>query len=284
MKNFLVFIIVLLVTPLLSFGQGDCTVMTFNIRYNNSEDSSNSWRFRKDNVCAQINFFEVDIVGIQEGLIDQVNDLKKCLEQFDFVGVGRDDGKEKGEFAGIFFNNRKFDLLKSGTFWLSTTPDIPSSKSWDAAITRICTWAFFADKTTGTKFYVFNTHLDHIGSISRIESVKLILSRIDSLASQYPVILTGDMNSTPEDPAIITITDTTNKVRLWNTRDISMTKHYGPDGTFNGFTSHELSDQPIDYIFVSRNIEVLQHATISESWMGHFSSDHFPVLSRLKFK
>jgi len=283
MRTLSKFLIIILLVPSFAMAQSKFSVMTFNIRLNTPVDSNNAWEYRKDKVSSQVKFYDVDILGIQEGLIGQVNDLKQSLNSYEFAGVGRDDGKVQGEFSGLFINRKKFKVLDSGTFWLSLQPEVPGSKSWDAAITRVCTWALLQDNDKKHKCYVFNTHLDHMGKIARLESIKLILSRIDEIAKGYPVVLMGDMNSSQNDDPIKTITSRTNKIPLFNSAEISVAGHYGPTGTFNGFTSHELSNDPIDFIFVSKNIEVLKHATISESWMGHFSSDHFPVLAKLKF-
>jgi len=283
MRLFSNLFLAIFVFPISVIAQQDFNVMTFNIRLNTNADSSNAWRYRKDEVVSQIKFYDVDILGIQEGLIDQVNDLKSAISSHQFVGVARDDGKERGEFSGLFINTEKLKILNSGTFWLSLTPDIPGSKSWDAAITRICTWAFLKDKNGKHKFYIFNTHLDHMGKISRVESVKLILSKMDELAAGYPVILTGDMNSSDEDDPVKTINARQNKIHLFNSAEVSAEGHYGPSGTFNNFESHEVNQQPIDFIFVTESFNVLKHATISESWNGHFSSDHFPVLAKIRF-
>ena len=283
MKIFRLFKILFLLIPITTSAQTDFNVMSFNIRYNNKADSSNAWDCRKEKVISQIKFHDVDILGIQEGLIGQVNDLKRALVSYEFVGSGRDDGKEKGEFSGLFINSEKFNVINSGTFWLSLTPAIPGSKSWDAAITRVCTWAFLKDKKSKLKFYVFNTHLDHMGVISRVESVKLILSKIDEMAAGCPVMLMGDFNSGIEDEPIKTITSQTNNIHLFNSAELSVGGHYGPTGTFNNFRSCEITDDPIDFIFVTNDFQVLKHATISESWKGHFSSDHFPVFAKLKF-
>lgn len=263
-------------------GQDYLNVMTFNLRYNNPGDSSNAWPFRIDKAASQILFNEVHLLGVQEALHDQMEDLQQRLPQFRYVGVGRDDGKEKGEYSAIFFDTSRLRLLESQTFWLSTTPSVPGSKGWDAAIIRIVTWARFTDKYNGKTFYMFNTHFDHMGKIARRESAKLLLQRVTEIAGISPVIVTGDFNATPEDEPIRILLDPASPQRLINTLNISAMDHYGPTGTFNGFQSHELSDQPIDHIMIKNNVGVLKHATLSESWMGHFSSDHFPVLARIK--
>jgi endonuclease/exonuclease/phosphatase family metal-dependent hydrolase len=265
-------------------AQSTYNVMTFNLRYNNPDDKEDSWPFRKAHACEQIQFYEADILGVQEGLADQIEDLTKCLPGFEYVGTGRDDGKTKGEYSAIFYRSSMFRLLKQGQFWLSPTPDVPNSKGWDAACTRICTWALLEDKKIGKSFYVFNTHMDHIGKTARVESVKMILERIDATDGLYPVMLMGDFNATPSDNAVKSVTEGNNKIKLQNTYNICQTPHFGPTGSFNGFKGHELSDEPIDHIFVSPEFKSLKHGTLSETWNGRFSSDHFPVWAKVEVR
>ena len=171
MRTLSKFLIIILLVPSFAMAQSKFSVMTFNIRLNTPVDSNNAWEYRKDKVSSQVKFYDVDILGIQEGLIGQVNDLKQSLNSYEFAGVGRDDGKVQGEFSGLFINRKKFKVLDSGTFWLSLQPEVPGSKSWDAAITRVCTWALLQDNDKKHKCYVFNTHLDHMGKIARLESI-----------------------------------------------------------------------------------------------------------------
>jgi endonuclease/exonuclease/phosphatase family metal-dependent hydrolase len=147
-------------------------VMTFNIRLNTKADSLNAWPYRKDKAASQILFHKVNILGVQEALHDQMMDLGQLLPQFKYTGVARDDGKTKGEYSAIFYDTTRLKLLESTTFWLSLTPEIPGSKSWDAAITRVVTWAKFRDIKSKKTFFVFNTHFDHIGKQARTESSK----------------------------------------------------------------------------------------------------------------
>jgi len=255
--------------------------MTFNLRYNNAGDSLNAWPYRKDKVASQILFHEVNLLGVQEALDDQVTDLQERLSQYKHFGVGRDDGKTKGEYSAIFYDSTRLQWLKGETFWLSQTPTIAGSKGWDAAITRIVTWCYFKDKRTGKKFYAFNTHFDHRGKIARAESAKLLLQKVKEIAGSNPAIITGDFNATPSDEPIQIIVDNTNPLHLTDSKSISKEHHYGPEGTFNSFTSKETGNEPIDHIFIKNKVSVLQHATLSQSWEGRFSSDHFPVFARI---
>lgn len=257
--------------------------MTFNIRLNIASDSLNAWPYRKDNAASQILFHDVHLLGVQEALHDQMVDLKERLHRFQYVGGGRDDGKEKGEYAALFYDTARLQALASQTFWLSLTPDVPGSKSWDAAITRIVTWAKFRDRKTGRVFFAFNTHFDHLGKVARRESAKLLLQKIAAVAGTTPAVVTGDFNAVPADEPIRVVTDKQNPLHLVNAKEISQTPHYGPTGTFNAFASKERDDQPIDYIFLKGKAwKVKKHATLSQTWGGRFASDHFAVLATVE--
>ncbi|MEI9811125.1 MAG: endonuclease/exonuclease/phosphatase family protein [Bacteroidota bacterium] len=259
----------------------ELNVMTFNIRLNIAVDSLNAWPYRKDKVASQILFHKVNLLGVQEALHDQMTDLEERLPQFKYLGGGRDDGKEKGEYSAIFYDTTRLQVLATKMFWLSETPEVPGSKSWDAAITRMVTWAKFRDRKTKKIFYAFNTHFDHIGQVARRESAKLILSKIKEIAGTVPVVCTGDFNAEPSDEPIMVIMDKSNPLHLTDAKEISQSPHYGPTGTFNGFKSKERNDLPIDYIFLKGKWKVAGHAAISQTWDGRFASDHFSVLAAL---
>lgn len=269
-------------TPVIA--QADLHVMTFNIRYDNPGDSADAWPYRKDKAASQVLFHKVHLLGVQEALYHQLEDLKSGIKNFAYVGVGRADGKKGGEFSAILYDTSRLKLLHTETFWLSEHPDVAGSKGWDAAIERIITWAKFRDKKTKSIFYHFNTHFDHMGKVARRESAKLLLQKVKKIAGKTDCIITGDFNSMPQDEPIQILTDETNPDKFIDTKKISSEPHYGPTGTFNAFKLKEQSDQPIDYIFIKNKIQVLQHATLSQSWGGHFSSDHFPVFAVLRLK
>lgn len=281
MKKNIIFFICLFFATGEIIAQTELNVMTFNIRYNTKADSLDAWPYRKDKLASQVLFYEVVLLGVQEALHDQMIDLKERLPQFKYIGVGRDDGKEKGEYSAIFYDTTRLQVLQNETFWLSETPSVAGSKSWDAAITRIVTWAKFRDKKTKKIFYAFNTHFDHIGQIARRESAKIILQKVKEIAGNTPAIITGDFNAKPTDEPVRVIGDKTNPLHLIDTKEISATPHYGPAGTFNGFQSKEKDDEPIDHIFIKGKWKVLKHATISETWNGRFASDHFAVLAKV---
>ena len=262
-------------------AQDELNVMTFNIRYDNPQDSLNAWPYRKDKAASQINFHNVHLLGVQEALHHQLEDLQAGLKRYKHVGVGRADGKEKGEFSAIFYDTVRLELLQTETFWLAEQTDVPGKKGWDAAIERIVTWAKFRDRKTKKTFFHFNTHFDHRGKIARRESAKLLLQKVKEIAGNADCIITGDFNAIPTDEPIQVIKNTTDPDHLTNTEALSAEPHYGPTGTFNGFTAKEGQDKPIDYIFIKNKIKVLKHASLSQTWEGRFSSDHFPVLAVL---
>ncbi len=258
-------------------------VMSFNIRLNTTSDSLNAWPYRKDKVAQQVLFYQTHLLGVQEALHLQMQDLQQRLPGYKYVGVGRDDGKEKGEYSAIFYDTSRLQALQSGTFWLSETPEVPGSKSWDAAITRVASWARFRDKKGGKEFFAMNTHFDHMGKVARAESARLLLQRMHQMAGTLPVVLTGDFNAKPSEEPIKILTDSTALLQVQDTKALSQMPHYGPDGTFNGWGPKETDNEPIDFIFIRNGFEVLRHATLSQSWNGRFSSDHFPVFAVLRF-
>ena len=252
------------------------TFITYNIRYDNPDDGDDAWEVRKSWLANQIRFYEPDVLGIQEGLHQQVVYLHSELTQYDYTGVGRDDGKEKGEYSAIFYNKTKLDLLKSGTFWLSKTPEKPS-KGWDANIVRICTYALFQNKNSKKIFFVFNTHFDHKGTEARKNSALLIIEKINQLNTlNYPVILMGDFNAQPDDEPVKII-----KEKMKDTRDVSISPPFGPEGTANGFEFDKPVTKRIDYIFTKGKISVSKYAILSDAKNLHYPSDHLPVYSQI---
>lgn len=251
-------------------------VMSYNIRYNNTNDGENAWPNRKDQVKALVRFHDADILCVQEALALQVDQLLENTD-FEMAGVGRTDGKREGEFSAIYFDKKRFVKKDGGTFWLSDTPEKPS-KGWDAAIVRICTWLRLYDKWNKKEFMVFNTHYDHVGVQARIESAKLIKKKIQEIAPKLPVVLTGDLNVTPETEAIATI-----KTFLTDTKEATIEPAYGPEGTFNGFKFNAVLKDRIDYIFINKGFKVQKFAVLSDSKNLRYPSDHLPIVARLFF-
>lgn len=258
-------------------------VMSFNIRYDNPNDGVNAWPNRKDWVASLIRFHGADVVGVQEALKRQLVDLDARLPGWSRVGVGRADGREAGEFAPILYRTDRLELIESGTFWLSPTPDVAGSKGWDAAIERIATWARFRDRSTGCRVLLVNTHFDHIGEQARQESARLIRRRLATLANGLPVILAGDLNTTPSSVAYRIFTRDTIAGAIAPLADayaVSRTPHYGPTSSWNEFKAIQ-PERRIDYVMVSPGVNVLSHAILADSWDGRFPSDHLPVLAAL---
>lgn len=268
-------VLIFLFSALSSQAQTEIKAMSYNIRLDIASDGENRWDIRKDKVAGLMNYYEADFIGMQEVLLNQLKYLQEHLSGYDYIGVGRDDGKEVGEFSCIFFKNDKFELIRQNTFWLSPTPD-SVSKGWDAAIKRICTYGLFKSKKTKQLFWVFNTHFDHIGKTARLESAKLIIERIQELNTKnYPVILMGDFNSRPDEPPAQYI-----MANMENSRSISKMIH-GPADTWNAFKFHEKPSGCIDYVFVSKDkkISVSKFITITDSYDLKYPSDHLPVMA-----
>jgi endonuclease/exonuclease/phosphatase family metal-dependent hydrolase len=254
--------------------------MTYNIRFDNPEDSVNSWQNRRVFVGEQIKFYHPDIVGMQEVLHNQLSFLDSVNSDYRFVGVGRDDGKTQGEYNPIFFDANMFNLVESGTFWLSQTPDTVSV-GWDAALHRICTYAMLHHRSYDLDIWVFNTHFDHVGEEARIYSADLITQFIDSLNMNFnlPVLLMGDFNTTDYNEGYTPFIN----ARLEDARLMSLQQPtYGPEGTFNNFEILKPVTQRIDYIFVNDQISVLKYGVLTDSRDGKYPSDHFPVLIELE--
>lgn len=271
--------VVLLMTGIVAAQ--DISVMSFNIRLNTASDSLNAWPYRKDKLSSQVLYHAPQVLGVQEALPDQMNDLRTSLKQYKSIGGGRDNGTDKGEASAIFYDTTQLAVLQSGMLWLSETPAVAGSKGWDAAFPRVITWAKFKHKKSGRQFVAFNTHFDHMGKIARRESAHMVLKTVKEIAGKLPAFFTGDFNATPDDEPIQVIMDKNNPLHLTDAKAVSVKPHYGPTGTFNAFKSKETSNQPIDYIFIKGNWQVKNHATISQTWEGRFASDHFAILALL---
>ena len=253
-------------------------VITFNIRYDNPDDSLDNWKFRKDRVANAIRFYDADIVGTQEVLHNQMEDLKQRLPGYGAIGVGREDGKEKGEYSALWYKKDRFTLLDSGYFWLSETPEVAGSRGWDGACERIATWAKLQDKVSGRKFFALNTHLDHVGVVARRESISLILDRVNKLSGGLPVIVTGDFNANPDSDVIKHVTDSKNTQHLTDSRQIAAVV-YGPAWSFHDFGKIPYARRPlIDYVFVRNGLKVSRYGVLAETENNAFLSDHAPIL------
>ncbi len=257
-------------------------VMSYNIRLDVKSDGENQWDKRKDKVAALMNYYEADFIGGQEVQHHQLQYLLSELKGYNYSGVGRDDGKEAGEYSCIFFKKDKFTVVQQSTFWLSQTPDT-ISMGWDAVCNRVCTYGLFKSNETKKMFWVFNTHMDHMGVTARLESAKLIAGRIKKLneGKNYPVILMGDFNSRPEDAPVQYL-----KEILQNARTVSEQPAYGPSDTWNGFQFDKKPDGCIDYIFIAKieKMKVQKFSTITDSYDKKYPSDHLPILATIMIK
>ena len=260
----------------------DLYVGTYNIRYKNKDDSikGNVWTKRCQVMCDQINFESPDVLGMQEVLVGQLHDFQRLLDNYSSIGVGRDDGKEAGEYAAIFYKNDRVKLLDSGNFWLNETPDVPKL-GWDAACIRICTWGKFKDLRTKKKFYFFNLHMDHVGVVARREAAKLVVSRIKEMAQDALVVLTGDFNvdQTDEIYGIFAhsgiLKDSYENARI----------RFAENGTFNSFKVETKTDSRIDHVFVSPSFKVEAYGLRTDSYWAKGRrnlSDHYPVFVKLR--
>jgi len=268
-------ILVILLTATIGVQSQELKIATYNIRYNNPGDSLNSWNYRKAPLTNMIRFYDFDLFGVQEALSGQVKDLAE-LEDYGYVGVGRDDGKEKGEFSAIFYKKDRLTLVKSGTFWLSPTDTDHPNKGWDAALPRICTWASFIDKKTGFKFIHFNTHFDHVGIEARRESAKLIMRKMKEIAGESAIVLTGDFNVTQDNESYHLFNNSGFLKDAYETAEIKLSDN----ATFNAFKPAPVSRKAdrIDHIFMSKQFKAKRYGVLTNSFMGRYPSDHFPIM------
>lgn len=273
--RFIIFLLSFMVTT--SVYSQSLNVMTYNIRLDTESDGVNEWSKRKDKVIGLIRKYNPDILGVQEALYNQLVYLDTEMAEYDYVGVGRDDGKEKGEYSAILFRKGRFEVNDSGTFWLSETPDVPGSKNWDAAITRVVTWMKVLDKKSNHEFLMVNTHFDHRGVEARKNSARLIREKIIEMRSGLPVVLTGDFNFTRDKDPYQVLTETGN-ITLLDTAPSS------PPGTACGFEVNSKKCNAIDYIFHTPELKANKYKVITDNDGTYYPSDHLPVLVELSFK
>ena len=253
-------------------------VMTYNIRYANEQDGENKWANRKSHLMAFINEKSPDFLGLQEALQSQVDAIDAACTDYQWIGVGREDGDTKGEYASIFYRKDKFQVLELGTFWLSETPEIIGTKGWDAALPRVATWARFQQPYTDKRYLVVNTHFDHKGRWARQKSARLILKKVNELKEKGDlVIIMGDFNITPRDEVYRVMTQNSG---FADTKDLSKYPPLGPRGTFNGFKKVH-AQQRIDYIFTPPLTNILSYQVFQPKYDNKQVSDHYPVMIEL---
>lgn len=254
------------------------SVMTFNMRYDNPEDGQNNWRFRRERIAGVIKAQEVDVLGTQELLSNQFDDLSGLLTGYQGVGVGRLDGAESGEYCAVFFRKDRFTLLDSGMFWLSETPEVVGSLGWDGACERIATWVVLRDRD-GRELFFIDTHLDHVGQVARDEGVSLLMKRIETLSGGRPVILTGDFNSEPGSSVVAHV----QKDGVLRDAKAIAAQRSGTDWSFSDFGQIPEAERPLlDYIFVSGDVEALRYEVLPDTFDGGYVSDHAPVMAVVK--
>lgn len=259
------------------FSQTDnIKVMTYNIRCGFCEDSSdvNNWSNRKYLVAYMIKTHSPDLIGLQEAEMFQVKELIEMLDEYDWYGVSREDGKEGGESTAILYRKARFSSEQKQTLWLSETPELVS-KGWDAMYKRTVTIIKLKDLMSLKEFYYLNTHLDHIGEVARTESSKMIVNAIGKYTNEYPVILSGDFNYRTASDGYKIITN-----KIFNTQSISKNES-GGNITFNGFGKDIQPDNKIDFIFVNNEVEVLSHLIDTTTFNGLYPSDHYPVITEI---
>jgi len=278
MQKILLSLVFIIWVSNVGFGQVN-SVMSYNIKNDYSKDEVTKWDYRKSEMVDLLKYYAPDILGTQEGLLHQLTYLSDHLPHYSSIGVGRDDGKEKGEFCTIFYNHEKLTLEHDDTFWLSETGDI-GSLSWDAAYTRICTYGLFTSIVDNEKFLVFNTHYDHIGVRARAKSSELILNKIKELnKDNYPVIIMGDFNAEPNEVPILTIAE-----EYTIGSELVPDGVYGPVGSFTGFVKDVVVEKRIDFVFI-KGFDILNYRHIDDKMKdNNYVSDHLPVYVELLIK
>lgn len=278
-------------------------VASYNLRQLNGDDTKagNGWSRRCPVLGQLIRYHEFDIFGTQEGFKSQLEELKAELPGYDYIGVGREDGKDAGEHSAIFYRTDMFTLLDHGDFWISETPDKPGL-GWDAACPRICSWGKFRHNDSGREFVMFNLHMDHVGKKARVEGAKLVRSRIDGLGKDCPAFVTGDFNVDQTSPSYRTITAGGDLKDSYEVAEL----RYALNGTFNSYKTDNYTDSRIDHVFVTPDVMVLKYGVLTDTYrtaenservvakdapgeievsryVARTPSDHFPVVVKVSF-
>jgi endonuclease/exonuclease/phosphatase family metal-dependent hydrolase len=267
-------------------------VMSFNIRYGTANDGENHWKNRKEMVFDVLRNHRPDVVGLQEALGFQIDQIRKAVDGYGKIGVAREDGANDGEYSAILYRRKLFDVGESGTFWFSDTPEVPGSSHWGNACVRICSWARFIKKKSGTAFYVFNLHLDHVSQPSREKSAVLLTKRLLDRKHVDPFIVTGDFNAGENNPVIMylkgkAVISKSNGDKFKNLVPMVDTfRVLHPDaegvGTFNGFKGSRTGNK-IDFVFTMPGVKVLEAKILYDNIADKYPSDHFPVSAVVRF-
>lgn len=299
---------ILLAVMLMAFSVSaqDLVVGSYNIRNSNSGDTKNGngWERRCPVICDQVEWVGFDVFGLQEVKHNQLEDMLNGLPDYDYEGVGRDDGKQAGEYSPILYKKERFKKLEGGTFWISETPEKVGVKGWDAALPRICSYVHLQDKVTKKRFWFFNLHMDHIGVEARREGAKLIAKKITEMCGKEPAFVSGDFNVDQHNEAYRTIINTG---VLEDSYELAE-KKFATTGTFNSFDSNLFTESRIDHIFVTEHVTVNNYAVLTDGYWTpndksgksrkgeaapqeiNFSehqhrcpSDHYPIAAKVTF-
>ena len=258
-------------------------VATFNIRHGAANDGENRWEKRKDVFFATLRKMDSDVIGLQEVLAFQFDEIKAAMPGYEIVGVGRNDGKRDGEFVPVAFKSERFEMLGHGHLWLSETPEQPGSRGWDAQLPRMATWVRLKERGTGRALLFVNTHFDHMGKRARAESAKLVRARIGQWRDGAAVVLVGDFNARQqEEPYGALVDEKPDAVRLLDSFRIAHPQQGKEEGTFHGFTG-ERSRERIDWILHTPELKTLACEVVYEHEGARYPSDHFPVAAVLEF-
>lgn len=281
MKKQILIILVSLTSIFSCNSTAKTTAMSFNIRYDNSDDGINRWDNRKEMVVDVFREKKVDIAGMQEVLKHQLDYITKKLPEYEFYGIGRDDGKDGGEFCPVMYLKSRYTLLDKNTFWLSETPEKPGNLCWNTVCNRVCSWVKLKDKKSGEVLYFFNTHFSHVSDEARKKSADMLLAEIARIAGKSKVILTGDFNLTRDTEAYQKLVNNP-ACKIYDTVNLARYKFTDRDHTSNGWKDKR-KGALIDYIFVSESVDV-KHYEIYYKKVGEiFVSDHYPVICELDF-
>lgn len=271
-------VVLFLIAPTARAADPGLSVMTFNIRYGTANDGENRWERRQGLVLGIIAERDADVVGLQEALAFQIDEITAAHPGYGVIGVGRDDGRTRGEQAAILYRTERFAVDASGTFWLSDTPEVVASKSWGNGITRVCTWARLIDRETGRGVYVFNAHLDHQSQPSRERSTRLIAERVAARTHPDPVVFMGDFNAGEDNPAVAWLAGAG-----WTNAFRAVRPDATEVGTFNAFRG-ETDGAMIDHVFVRDGLRVMDADIDRTNDAGRYPSDHFPVWAALAWE
>jgi endonuclease/exonuclease/phosphatase family metal-dependent hydrolase len=257
-------------------------VATFNIRHGKAKDGEDAWDKRRELFMRTVKSMDADLIGMQEVLAFQLDEIKTACPEYTFISAGRDDGQREGESSPVGFRTDRFEAIANGTFWLSETPEKVASKGWDAALPRVATWARLRDKKSGRTFLFFATHFDHMGKAARANSATLLRTKVEALRDGQPVIVVGDFNAPEGSPTYKNLLGPEGDAnRLVDSFREAHPKRGPEEGTFNGFKGKSTGDR-IDWIVHTSDVKALSGEIVRDNENGRYPSDHFPVKAVLR--